>query len=76
MALSKDVLPKNKSGVGGHLRGKTAEQIYRAHHNLDQVTGELLPGFVEHIAGGCECDDCQGYLTLAGKQTENEPEAA
>lgn len=56
MALSKDAGPK------GHLRGKSAEQIYRAHHNLDSQTGELLPGFTEHNSAGCECDHCQEYL--------------
>ena len=44
------------------LEGQTAEQIYRAHHNLHPVTGKLLPGFTTHQGRGCECDHCQEYV--------------
>lgn len=51
-----------QDGSKGPLYGKTIEEVYRAHHNLDLKTGELLPGFTEHQGDGCQCDHCQEYL--------------
>jgi hypothetical protein len=70
--VSQDV--RKRDGKHGHLAGKSIEQVYRAHHNLDPVTGELLPGFTEHLSGGCECDHCVEYLTR-GKKKEKETAA-
>lgn len=66
--LSRDVSGHNtEGGVMKPLEGQTAEQIYRAHHNLDDK-GKLLPGFSEHPGSlGCQCDHCQEYLTLKAK---------
>lgn len=45
------------------LKGKTTEEIFRAHHNLHPETGEPLPGSESHAgtARGCECDHCAEY---------------
>lgn len=67
MAFSQDV--KQRDGSDGPLAGQTAEQIYRAHHNLDPVTGKLMPGFTEHpTSRGCECDHCAEYLAVGKKE--------
>jgi hypothetical protein len=58
--ISQDV--KRQDGSDGPLSGKRLEQIYRTHHNLDQRSGDLLPGFTTHQGKGCECDHCQEYL--------------
>jgi hypothetical protein len=61
------------------LEGMTAEQIYRAHHNRDQATGKLLPGFQPHQGEGCRCAHCQEYLLRgnrpAGAQASGGPAA-
>lgn len=44
---------------------KSMQQIYREHNSLDQETGKPLPGYVEHIGEGCQCDDCKAYRTEA-----------
>jgi hypothetical protein len=73
MAVSQDV--RKRDGKHGPLAGKTPEQIYRAHHNLDPATGELLPGFTEHLADGCECDHCAEYLARGKKKADKESAA-
>ncbi len=47
------------------LAGKSIEEIYRAHHGLDDK-GKPIAKFQEVAIGGvngCECDACEEYLT-------------
>lgn len=70
MAKSKDVTghPGEDGKLLKPLAGKTDEQIYRAHHGLDETTGKLLPGTnAVHEGKGCECDHCSAYVAKKEK---------
>ena len=59
MAVSRDV----KDEKEGFLKGKSAEEIYRAHHNLGPDFKPL--NGVQHDGKGCECDHCEEYRVRA-----------